>query len=109
MKVEAFVHGHHPLLLISYVLYFLSDLVMLWSPTVYVPVYILETIPLEIKGLLDALSQFTGRSCGVFLSYCMVFGMSLMEATWRLMFGISTASLLDENMNSAIKAHKDQI
>jgi hypothetical protein len=39
----------------------------------------------------------------------MVFGMSLMEATWRLMFGISTASLLDENMNSAIKAHKDQI
>jgi len=26
-----------------------------------------------------------------------------------LMFGISTASLLDENMNSAIKAYKDQI
>ncbi|GMJ09833.1 tonoplast monosaccharide transporter2 [Hibiscus trionum] len=99
--------GRRPLLIISSVLYFLSGLVMIWSPNVYilllgrlldgfgvglavtlVPVYISETAPAEIRGLLNTLPQFTG-STGMFLSYCMVFGMSLMSIpNWRLMLGV---------------------
>lgn len=106
--------GRRPMLIISSILYFLGGLVMLWSPNVYVlllgrlldgfgvglavtlvPVYISETAPPEIRGQLNTLPQFTG-SGGMFLSYCMVFGMSLMEAPrWRLMLGvISIPSLL---------------
>ncbi|KAG8657650.1 monosaccharide-sensing protein 2 [Manihot esculenta] len=99
--------GRRPLLIISSVLYCLSGVVMFWSPNVYVlllarlldgfgiglavtlvPVYISETAPPEIRGLLNTLPQFTG-SGGMFMSYCMVFGMSLMEApSWRLMLGV---------------------
>ncbi|TYI45835.1 hypothetical protein E1A91_D13G065900v1 [Gossypium mustelinum] len=99
--------GRRPMLIISSVLYFLSGLVMVWSPNVYilllarlldgfgiglavtlVPVYISETAPPEIRGLLNTLPQFTG-SIGMFLSYCMVFGMSLSELpSWRLMLGV---------------------
>ncbi|KAJ4846632.1 Monosaccharide-sensing protein 2 [Turnera subulata] len=99
--------GRRPMLIISSVLYFVSGLVMLWSPNVYVlllarlldgfgiglavtlvPVYISETAPPEIRGLLNTLPQFTG-SGGMFLSYCMVFGMSLMKApNWRMMLGV---------------------
>ncbi|OMO99004.1 Sugar/inositol transporter [Corchorus capsularis] len=99
--------GRRPMLILSSVLYFLSGLVMLWSPNVYilllarlldgfgvglavtlVPVYISETAPPEIRGLLNTLPQFTG-SIGMFLSYCMVFGMSLMPLpNWRLMLGV---------------------
>ncbi|XWS63200.1 hypothetical protein CRYUN_Cryun06bG0075400 [Craigia yunnanensis] len=99
--------GRRPMLIISSVLYFLSGLLMLWSPNVYilllarlldgfgvglavtlVPVYISETAPPEIRGLLNTLPQFTG-SIGMFLSYCMVFGMSLMTLpNWRLMLGV---------------------
>ncbi|XWS39671.1 hypothetical protein CRYUN_Cryun18bG0074800 [Craigia yunnanensis] len=99
--------GRRPMLIISSVLYFLSGLVMIWSPNVYilllarlldgfgvglavtlVPVYISETAPPEIRGLLNTLPQFTG-SIGMFLSYCMVFGMSLMTLpNWRLMLGV---------------------
>lgn len=106
--------GRRPMLIISSVLYFVSGLVMLWSPNVYilllarfldglgiglavtlVPVYISETAPPEIRGSLNTLPQFTG-SGGMFLSYCMVFGMSLMESpNWRLMLGVlSMPSLL---------------
>lgn len=80
---------------------------MLWSPNVYilllgrlldglgiglavtlVPVYISETSPPEIRGSLNTLPQFMG-SGGMFLSYCMVFGMSLMESpSWRVMLGV---------------------
>ncbi|KAL4572780.1 hypothetical protein LXL04_019565 [Taraxacum kok-saghyz] len=100
-------YGRRPMLIISSVLYFISGLVMLWSPNVYilllarlldglgiglavtlVPVYISETAPPEIRGSLNTLPQFTG-SGGMFLSYCMVFGMSLMESpNWRLMLGV---------------------
>ncbi|KAL8248429.1 hypothetical protein R6Q59_005297 [Mikania micrantha] len=53
-----------------------------------VPVYISETSPPEIRGSLNTLPQFMG-SGGMFLSYCMVFGMSLMESpNWRLMLGV---------------------
>lgn len=99
--------GRRPMLIISSVLYFVSSLVMFWSPNVYillfarlldglgiglavtlVPLYISEIAPPEIRGLLNTLPQFTG-SAGMFFSYCMVFGMSLMEApSWRLMLGV---------------------
>ncbi|KAG2390616.1 Monosaccharide-sensing protein [Vigna angularis] len=99
--------GRRPMLIISSLLYFLSSLVMLWSPTVYillfarlldglgiglavtlVPLYISETAPTEIRGLLNTLPQFTG-SAGMFFSYCMVFAMSLTNApSWRLMLGV---------------------
>ncbi|CAD5171076.1 unnamed protein product [Musa acuminata subsp. malaccensis] len=106
--------GRRPLLIISSVLYFVSGLIMLWSPNVYVlllarlidgfgiglavtlvPVYISETAPSEIRGLLNKLPQFSG-SGGMFLSYCMVFGMSLMaNPAWRVMLGVlSIPSLL---------------
>lgn len=99
--------GRRPMLIISSVLYSVSGLVMLWSPNVYVlciarlldgfgiglavtlvPIYISETAPSDIRGLLNTLPQFTG-SGGMFLSYCMVFGMSLLPSpSWRLMLGI---------------------
>ena len=106
--------GRRPMLIISSMLYFVSGLVMLWSPNVYilcvarlldgfgiglavilVPVYISEIDPSETRGLLNTLSQFTG-SGGMFVSYCMVFGMSLMNSpSLRLMLGIlSIPSLL---------------
>nr|POF10847.1 isoform 2 of monosaccharide-sensing protein 2 [Quercus suber] len=75
--------GRRPMLIVSSVLYFISGLVMLWSPNVYVlllarlldgfgiglavtlaPVYISETAPPEIRGQLNTLPQFTGS--GVF-------------------------------------------
>ncbi|KAI3960956.1 hypothetical protein MKW92_005620 [Papaver armeniacum] len=99
--------GRRSVLMLSSVLYFLSGLIMFWTPNVnvlllarllngfaiglsvtIVPVYISETSPPEIRGLLNTLPQFTG-SCGLFLSYCMVFGMSLRTApSWRLMLGV---------------------
>ena len=99
--------GRRPMMIISSVLYFLSGLVMLWSPNVYVlllarlldgfgiglavtliPVYISETAPSEIRGLLNTFPQFTG-CVGMFLSYCMVFSMSLKDSPkWRLMLGV---------------------
>lgn len=106
--------GRRPMLIISSVLYFLSGIVMVWSPNVYilllarlldgfgvglavtlVPVYISETAPPEIRGLLNTLPQFTG-SIGMCLSYCMVFTMSLTESpNWRSMLGVlSIPSLL---------------
>jgi len=99
--------GRRPMLVISSLLYFLGGLVMFWSPNVYVlllgrlldgfgvglavtliPVYISETAPPEIRGQLNTLPQFTG-SGGMFMSYCMVFGMSLLDSpSWRLMLGV---------------------
>lgn len=99
--------GRRPMLIMSSVLYFVSGLLMLWSPNVYVlclarlldgfgiglavtlvPVYISETAPSDIRGLLNTLPQFTG-SGGMFLSYCMIFGMSLMASpSWKLMLGV---------------------
>ncbi|KAL9244907.1 hypothetical protein vseg_018622 [Gypsophila vaccaria] len=99
--------GRRPMMIISSICYFAGAVLMLWSPNVYVllvarlidglgvglavtlvPLYISETAPTEIRGLLNTLPQFTG-SGGMFLSYCMVFGMSLMESpNWRLMLGV---------------------
>lgn len=106
--------GRRPMLILSSIFYFISGLVMLWSPNVYVlliarlldgfgvglavtliPLYISETAPADIRGSLNTLPQFTG-SAGMFLAYCMVFGMSLMDSpSWRLMLGVlSVPSLL---------------
>ncbi|KAL0313860.1 UNVERIFIED_CONTAM: Monosaccharide-sensing protein 2 [Sesamum angustifolium] len=106
--------GRRPMLILSSMFYFLSGLIMLWSPNVYVlllarlldgfgiglavtlvPLYISETAPSEIRGLLNTLPQFTG-SGGMFLAYCMIFGMSLLPSpSWRLMLGVlSIPSLL---------------
>ncbi|KAL0920295.1 hypothetical protein M5K25_009420 [Dendrobium thyrsiflorum] len=99
--------GRRPMLILSSLLYFISGLVMLWSPNVYilllarlidgfgvglavtlVPVYISETSPPEIRGQLNTLPQFCG-SGGMFLSYCLVFAMSLMaNPNWRVMLGV---------------------
>lgn len=99
--------GRRPMLILSSLLYFISGLVMLWSPNVYVlllarlldgfgiglavtlvPIYISETAPSEIRGLLNTLPQFTG-SGGMFLSYCMIFGMSLeANPSWKVMLGV---------------------
>nr|XP_043617762.1 monosaccharide-sensing protein 2-like [Erigeron canadensis] len=99
--------GRRPMLILSSFFYFIGGLIMLWSPNVYVlllarlidgfgvglavtitPLYISETAPPEIRGLLNTLPQFTG-SGGMFLAYCMVFGLSLMASTsWRLMLGV---------------------
>ena len=106
--------GRRPMLMISSFLYFVSGLVMLWSPSVYilllarlidglgiglvvtqVPIYISETSPSEIRGFLNTFPQFSG-STGMFLSYCLVFFMSLAEKpNWRVMLGVlSIPSLL---------------
>ncbi|XP_023002115.1 monosaccharide-sensing protein 2-like [Cucurbita maxima] len=99
--------GRRPMLILSSLLYFISGLIMLWSPNVFilciarlldgfgiglavtlVPVYISETAPSDIRGLLNTLPQFTG-SGGMFISYCMVFSMSLsVSPSWRVMLGV---------------------
>lgn len=99
--------GRRPMLIMSSILYFIGGLVMLWSPNVYVlclgrlldgfgiglavtlvPLYISETAPPDVRGLLNTLPQFTG-SGGMFLAYCMIFGMSLSDSpNWRIMLGV---------------------
>ncbi|KAL8172178.1 hypothetical protein V2J09_023982 [Rumex salicifolius] len=99
--------GRRPMLIASSLLYFVSALIMLWSPNVYVlliarfidglgiglavtliPIYISETAPADIRGTLNTLPQFTG-SGGMFLAYCMIFGMSLETSpSWKVMLGV---------------------
>lgn len=99
--------GRVPMLILSSVFYVLGGLLMLWSPNIYVllfarlvegfgvglaltlvPLYISEMTPPEMRGLLNTLPQFIGSS-GMFISYCMVLGMSKMESpSWRLMLGV---------------------
>ncbi|KAJ7958005.1 Monosaccharide-sensing protein 2 [Quillaja saponaria] len=99
--------GRRPMLIISSVFYFIGGLVMLWSPNVYVlciarllagfgiglavtlvPLYISETAPSDIRGSLNTLPQFSG-SGGMFMSYCMIFGMSFMTSpSWKLMLAV---------------------
>ncbi|XP_065857512.1 monosaccharide-sensing protein 2-like [Euphorbia lathyris] len=101
------IHGRRPMLIISSFMYLISGVVMLWSPNVYVlllgrtfngfgiglavtlvPIYISETAPPEIRGLLNTFPQFMG-SGGMFFSYCMVFAISLTDSpNWRLMLGV---------------------
>ncbi|GJN39412.1 hypothetical protein PR202_gb28529 [Eleusine coracana subsp. coracana] len=106
--------GRRPMLMASSLLYFVGGLIMSWSPNVsvlliarlvdgfgvglavtLVPVYISETAPPEIRGLLNTLPQFTG-SLGMFASYCMIFVMTLSpNPMWRSMLGsLSVPSLV---------------
>ncbi|KVI02980.1 General substrate transporter [Cynara cardunculus var. scolymus] len=99
--------GRRPMLIISSMFYFISGLVMFWSPNVYVlliarlldgfgiglavtlvPLYISETAPSDIRGLLNTFPQFTG-CIGMCLAYAMVFTLSLRSnASWRMMLGV---------------------
>lgn len=99
--------GRRPMLIISSILYFFSGVVMYFAPNVYilllgraldgfglglactlVPMYISETAPSEIRGTLNTIPQFT-NTAGTVVSYCMVFGMSLVDSpNWRLMLGV---------------------
>ncbi|VAI52238.1 unnamed protein product [Triticum turgidum subsp. durum] len=99
--------GRRPMLVASSLLYTLAGMLMLWSPTVgvlllarlvdgfavglavtLIPVYISETAPPEVRGLLSTLPQLTG-STGMFLAYCMVFAMTLAPSpNWRVMMGV---------------------
>uniref|UniRef100_A0A0D9WAH5 Major facilitator superfamily (MFS) profile domain-containing protein n=1 Tax=Leersia perrieri TaxID=77586 RepID=A0A0D9WAH5_9ORYZ len=54
----------------------------------HVPLYISEIAPSEIRGKLNTFPQLSG-SIGMFFSYCVVFGMSLVpKISWRTMIGI---------------------
>jgi len=99
--------GRRPMLIMSSHFYLISGLLMFWSPNLYalllarfvggfgvgltvtlVPLYVSELAPPEIRGLLNTLPQFSG-SCGMFVSYSLVFGLSLMHSpSWRLMLGV---------------------
>ncbi|XP_030552700.1 monosaccharide-sensing protein 2-like [Rhodamnia argentea] len=99
--------GRRPMLILSSNFYLVSGLLMFWSPNLYtlllarfvgglgvglavtlVPLYVSELSPPEIRGLLNTLPQFSG-SCGMFVAYCLVFGLSLMHSrSWRLMLGV---------------------
>jgi MFS family permease len=80
--------GRRPMLIASSLLYSAGSLIVLWSPNVFVlllsrlvhgfgiglavtlvPVYISETAPPEIRGMLNTLPQFTGSGgmCHVLL------------------------------------------
>ncbi|KAI9113615.1 hypothetical protein K1719_015542 [Acacia pycnantha] len=99
--------GRRTMLIISSVTFILSAFVILWAPNVYIilmarllsgganalavtltPLYISEISPPDVRGLLTTVTQFSCSS-GMFLAYCMVFSMSLMESpSWRIMLGI---------------------
>ncbi|KAK9690881.1 hypothetical protein RND81_09G160700 [Saponaria officinalis] len=99
--------GRRLMMILSSICFIISAVIMLWAPNIYVlllarlvdgfggglavtlvPLYISETAPTETRGLLNTFPQFA-VAVGMFLSYCMVFGMSLGEApSWRLMLGV---------------------
>ncbi|KAL9238340.1 hypothetical protein vseg_012773 [Gypsophila vaccaria] len=99
--------GRRLMMISSAVCFIISAVIMLWSPNIYVlllarlvdgfggglavtlvPLYISETAPTETRGLLNTFPQFAVAT-GMFLSYCMVFVMSLAAApSWRLMLGV---------------------
>ncbi|KAG8092404.1 hypothetical protein GUJ93_ZPchr0012g21022 [Zizania palustris] len=106
--------GRRSMLIASSVLYFVSGLLMLSAPTLYVlllarfivglgnglsvtlvPLYISEIAPADTRGRLNTIPQFNGAR-GLSLSYFFQFMMSLMQQqTWRVMLGaLSILSLL---------------
>lgn len=98
--------GRRKMICISATVYCLGALLMFWSPNVYMllaariidgigvglavtvgPLYISEVSPAEIRGELNTLPQLLGTT-GMFLAYCMVFGLSLTSnPSWRMMLG----------------------
>lgn len=100
--------GRRPMLTGSSVIYVVSGVLMLWSPNVYlllfarlmtgcaiglavtfVPMYISEMAPPEVRGLLSTLPQFTYTG-GLFAGNAFVFFMSLFDnaSNWRFILGI---------------------
>lgn len=99
--------GRRSMLTASSILYLVSGVVIMWSPNVYlllfgrlvagcamglavtfVPMYISEMAPPEMRGLLSTIPQFTFTG-GLFTGYTFVFFMSLIKCSnWRLMLGI---------------------
>ncbi|KAJ1403830.1 Sugar/inositol transporter [Sesbania bispinosa] len=99
--------GRRPMLITSSIMFFLSGLVMLWSPNVAIillsriidgvaaalaitltPLYISEIAPADIRGQLNTFTQFA-CSGGMFLAYILVFSMSLLPSpSWRVMLSI---------------------
>ncbi|BAH91978.1 Os03g0128900, partial [Oryza sativa Japonica Group] len=98
--------GKRPLLSVAAILYSISALIMFQASNeymlllarliygfgsglvvTYAPLYISETAPTNMRGLLNTLPQFNG-SLGMLLSYIMVFLMSLtLNPNWRIMLG----------------------
>ncbi|KAL2621063.1 hypothetical protein R1flu_001268 [Riccia fluitans] len=99
--------GRRTMLCVSACMFVFAGSLMVWSPTIYVliagrffvgnsiglaativPILISESSPSEIRGQLATLPQLLG-SGGLFLSYCVVFGFSLMaQPSWRMILGI---------------------
>ncbi|KAL5099694.1 hypothetical protein RYX36_004021 [Vicia faba] len=96
--------GRKPMLITSSVMFIIGGLIMLWAPNVtvillsrivkgvaialavtFIPLYISEIAPPDIRGQLNTLAQFS-CSVGMFLAYILVFFMSLMPSpSWRVM------------------------
>lgn len=101
--------GRRGVLTLGSSLFIVSGFLTLWSPniyllligrilagfavgliTTYAPVYISEMAPPEIRGLLSTMPQFM-YSTGLFLGYCLVFGMTLIKSPmWRPMLGFTS-------------------
>lgn len=98
--------GRRAVLAYSSLLLFLGGLLMLWSPNIYilllarlivgsgsglvftcVPIYISETSPPKMRGLLGTMPQFMFL-LGTIFSYCLILWLTLMSSTnWRIMIG----------------------
>ncbi|KAL6908226.1 hypothetical protein ACP4OV_002396 [Aristida adscensionis] len=98
--------GRRVVLIHSSLLIFSGGLLMLWSPNIYilllarlivgsgsglvftcVPIYISETSPPNMRGLLGTMPQFM-FFVGVVFSYCLIFWFTLMSSpNWRIMIG----------------------
>ncbi|KAJ1276426.1 hypothetical protein BS78_05G213600 [Paspalum vaginatum] len=98
--------GRRAILVYSSLLLFLGGLLMLWSPNIYilllsrlivgsgsglvftcVPIYISETSPPKMRGLLGTMPQFM-FFIGILFSYCLIFWLTLISSpNWRIMIG----------------------
>ncbi|CAN6373122.1 unnamed protein product [Urochloa humidicola] len=98
--------GRRVILVQSSLLLLLGGLLMLWSPNIYilllarlivgsgsglvftcVPIYISETSPPSMRGLLGTMPQFM-FFIGTIFSYCLIFWLTLMSSPmWRIMIG----------------------
>jgi len=98
--------GRRAILVHSSLLLLFGGLLMLWSPNIYilllarlfvgsgsglvftcVPIYISETSPPNLRGLLVTMPHFM-FFIGTIFSYCLIFWLTLMSSPkWRIMIG----------------------
>lgn len=98
--------GRRVILVYSSLVLFSGGVLMLWSPNIYivllarlivgsgsglvftcVPIYISETSPPNMRGLLGTMPQFM-FFIGTIFSYCLIFWLTLMSSpSWRIMIG----------------------